>query len=144
MKCEEFIMTVSRKKWMPPPMYRWTKKRYPRIPTHIDRVYGEIIEAYNAGLVILSMAGLRIVFQLIATEIGAEVYHRVWKRIPAEYFDDEIRTRQSIKKKLQEAWEWGNKAIHEGRAPEVGELIRALGRIDMLLMLFYKHEFKKK
>jgi hypothetical protein len=102
----------------------WSRQTFSsQLPPDIDRVYGEVVDAYNAGLLVLAMAGMRIIFDLTAQ------HHRVRPRRLVEVV---LAEHGDVKTICDHIWNFGNDAVHKARANE-DEVRAGLVCVELLL-----------
>jgi hypothetical protein len=138
---------------MPSPSQKRLKQDLKRTPPTIDRIYGEVIEAYNTGLDLLVLAGCRMILEGVCNERGIPCYDGsrelpLWERVVKldSCFQD-YRSWQaqhsfrpvesSFAESLAETTRWCNAAVHGLRIEESDDVGSCLNGIESALFFLY-------
>lgn len=111
-----------------------TEKTVVGLPPHIRRVYREILDAYNAELVVLCASGLRTLVEGLCNHFQIVEKDGTGKPVALGIRIRELSMRRLIPSSLADALrahkELGNDAVHNLVAPSKEELKLAIGLIE--------------
>jgi hypothetical protein len=113
------------------------KKSFRRLPRKLDKIYGEMIQAFNENLLTLCAAGLRTLIEGICEDKG----------VKGKTLEDKINglvaiLPQNIVAGLHSFRFMGNEALHAINAPRPGDLRLAIEIGEDLLNFLYELDYK--
>ncbi len=117
--------------------YHITEKTFLSLPTKLDNLYRETLQAYNNGLSILCSAGLRALIEGICED----------KKIKGKNLEEKINgltevLPSNIVTNLHNFRFIGNSALHELSAPKQEEIRIAIDICEDLLNFLYELDYK--
>ncbi len=113
-------------------------KRFKKLGTTLEKIYGETIECFNDGSLILATAGLRALLEGVCDD--KNISGRVLK---AKI--NNLRTllpNNNIIEALHHFRFTGNAAVHKLKAPKIGNVKLAIDVMEDLLNYLYEMEYK--
>ncbi len=114
-------------------------RRFRQIPNALKVIYEEVIHAFNAGLPLLSAAGLRAPIEGICADKGLK-----GQRLAAKIDGLSAHMHVGIVKNLHGFRFMGNDAVHELKAPDLKDLRLAIEVSEDLLNYLYDLDYKSR
>ena len=112
-------------------------KTFRKLPTNLDKIYRETVQAFNGGLTLLCAVGLRALLEGICDRRGI-----TGRSLEAKIDGLKGILRTNIVTNLHSFRFIGNKAIHELTPPETHVLRLAIEVVEDLLNFPYEFDYK--
>ncbi len=117
------------------------KKEYENIPSQLDSIYAEIVQAFNNGSHILCAAGLRALLEAICVDRDPSLAGPK-KRLPQKIDTLKSNVPDKIVDNLHSFRFLGGRALHELERPQPKELALAIEVIEDVLNVVYELDYK--
>jgi hypothetical protein len=114
---------------------RWAAKSFPHVPSSIQRIYEDTIEAYNRSLHLFCAGGLRGLVESIS--LARNIHGGSLRKKIDQLFREGVLT-QSEARILHAFRSLGNDALHELNPPSPDELEIGLDIIEHILESLYE------
>ncbi|HYP29612.1 MAG TPA: DUF4145 domain-containing protein [Blastocatellia bacterium] len=122
------------------------KKHYSKLPKKLTMLYGETIEAYNRGSLLLCTAGIRALLEGLCADKGItkgpDRDGKIVKNLEGKINGLTSIVPASIVKNLHGLRFLGNQAVHELEAPSKYDLELALTVIEDILNVVYDLDYR--